>query len=223
MLATFSIEIVLALYTVWRFKLNIVGRLITALLFFLGFFQLSEYFVCGGLGMSSVGWARAGYVAISTLPPLGLHLMYTLAGKKPGKTVYAAYGTMVLFMAWFLLYGGAFAGYVCTGNYVIFQLVRGSAILYGTYYYGWLLTAIVLAIRWTRAIGRNKKRAQQGRNMMMLVFGYLVFLLPTAIANTVSPETRRGIPSIMCGFAILFALVLVSYILPRAGQVRNRS
>jgi hypothetical protein len=40
------------------------------------------------------------------------------------------------------------------------------------------------------------------------------------VANTVKPETRQGIPSVMCGFAVLFALILAGYILPRAGKIK---
>jgi len=53
--------------------------------------------------------------------------------------------------------------------------------------------------------------------------GYLVFLVPTALAYSVSPATRRGIPSIMCGFAVLFALILTLYVLPLAATRRVRS
>jgi len=54
-----------------------------------------------------------------------------------------------------------------------------------------------------------------------LVLGYLVFLIPTALANSVKPETRRGIPSIMCGFAVLYAIILALYILPKVGARRT--
>jgi hypothetical protein len=58
--------------------------------------------------------------------------------------------------------------------------------------------------------------------LLAMVVGYLVFLVPTALANTVAPETRRGIPSIMCGFAVLFALILAVYITPRIGRLRRQ-
>ena len=51
-----------------------------------------------------------------------------------------------------------------------------------------------------------------------LMFGYLVFLIPTATVNYIKPETRAGIPSIMCGFAVFFALILAFKILPLAAK-----
>lgn len=113
----------------------------------------------------------------------------------------------------------AFVGYECTGNYVIFQIGMNAARAYGVYYYGWLLTAMLIG--W-RAITNAKFDSKVKQQIGGLIIGYLVFLIPTGIANTVKPETRAGIPSIMCGFAILFALILVLYIAPRAAHIREK-
>ena len=56
MIATFVIEVSLAIYTLWRYKLNPVTRLTVALLVCLAIFQLAEYNVCeGALLLSGVG------------------------------------------------------------------------------------------------------------------------------------------------------------------------
>lgn len=192
------------------------------MLAFLGLFQLSEYFVCGGAGMSSESWSRTGYAAITMLPPLGLHLMCVLAGKRRRWLLAAAYASAAGFIAYFLLYHAAFKGYQCTGNYVIFQLGMHPAIAYGAYYYGWIVATLGLGLYWAGQVKtRGKKVLLQVRTIYALIAGYLIFLLPTALANSVKPETRRGIPSIMCGFAILFALILTFYILPRIGKKRQ--
>lgn len=222
MIITFAIEIILALYTIWRYKLNTVGRLTTAILLALAAFQMSEYFVCGGLGMQAEQWSRSGFVAISLLPPLGLHLLYILTGKKGRRLVAAAYVTMAGFMTYFLLAPSAFSGHVCAGNYVIFQIGTYATWAYAAYYYGWILTAIYIAIKWAQQHSRRKTPKAAVQSVYALVAGYLVFLVPTAIANTVKPETIAGIPSIMCGFAVLLAFILVLYILPRAGLKRTR-
>lgn len=221
MLATFAIETVLALYTLWRYKLDSFARLAVAMLGFLALFQLSEYFVCGGMGLTAEHWARTGYVAITMLPPLGLHMLYLIM-KRPGRRlVYAAYASAAAFIAFFLGYGDAFTGYQCTGNYVIFQLATHSGMLYGMYYYGWLLAVLVLGWRWTQRLKPTKANLPSILGARALMVGYLVFLVPTAIANTVKPETRRGIPSIMCGFAVLFAVILTVYILPKVARKRS--
>jgi len=69
--------------------------------------------------------------------------------------------------------------------------------------------------------GEKVKQKNQKEALYGMIIGYLVFLLPTAIANTISPETMAGIPSIMCGFAVLFALILFFYIIPRVTKAKN--
>jgi hypothetical protein len=224
MLATFTVETILAVYALWRYKLSPLVKLITLTLLALGFFQLAEYHVCtGGEGLSAADWARAGFVAITLLPPLGLHILHVLAVKKGRKLVTIAYATMVAFVGYFLFASQAFEGYACTGNYVIFQIGHTPAALYGLYYYGWLLVALGLGVCWASQLVARKGQVMRKRleTVRGLMIGYLVFLVPTALANTVNPATRRGIPSVMCGFAVLFALILTFYILPRLAVRRH--
>jgi hypothetical protein len=222
MLATLIIESLLAIYTVWRYKLDVVGRLVILTVLSLATFQLAEYHVCTGFGINAEQWSRLGYVAITLLPAFGMHLLYVLADKPGRKIVLATYGSMAAFVGYFLTYSTAFIGYKCTGNYVIFQIGVGPAIAYAIYYYGWLVTAIIIGMRWaTEYLKAGKKHLAQLQTIRALIVGYLVFLVPTALANSVKPSTRRGIPSIMCGFAVLFALILVLYVLPRRGSYRQ--
>ncbi len=221
MLATFIIETALAVYTIVRYKLDVLSRLTVLMLLGLAVFQLCEYHVCGGWGVRASEWSRAGYVAITLLPPLGLHMLHVLAGKPKRRLVAFAYLTMTAFIAYFTVVPHVFNGYACTGNYVIFQIGTRPAIAYGAYYYGWLLTAILLGVRWSVQLKSKGKKAKSHMfAIQALVLGYLIFLVPTALANSVKPETRRGIPSIMCGFAVLFALILALYILPMLGKRR---
>jgi len=220
MVATFLIEVTLALYVIVRYHMNSTLRLIVATLGMLALFQLSEYFVCGGLGADSSTWSRIGYVAITALPPLGLHLLYVLSGRQSRKLVVAAYASMALFMSYFLVSPTAFVGHECTGNYVIFQIGMTASRAYGLYYYSLLLAAMLTGWRWMMNAKKGQKKMRQ--QIGGLVVGYLVFLVPTGIANSVKPETRSGIPSIMCGFAVLFALILALYIAPRAATLREK-
>jgi hypothetical protein len=221
MLATLLIELSLAIYTVWRYKMTALTRVIGATLVMLGTFQAAEYFVCTGSAGNVEFWSRLGFVAITTLPPLGLHLAYILAGKSGRKLVGLAYASMAAFIAYFTLYSQAFTGYECTGNYVIFQLHIKSGGTYAVYYYGWLLTGLGLGWRWANEFMRQGKDSlAKLQTIRALMIGWLVFLVPTAIANTVSPESKRAIPSVMCGFAVLFALILALYILPRAATLK---
>lgn len=216
MLATFIIEIVLLAVTLFRYKLNVVARLICVTFFALAFFQLAEYFVCGGLGINAKLWSRLGFIAITTLPPLGLHLMHAIAGKKASWAVKGSYGLMML---WIVLFGfteTAFASHQCVTNYVIFAFHHYIGYAYSAYYYGLLLAGLYYAF----TFGERSKKIKQKEALYGMIVGYLVFLIPTAVANTLKPETMAGIPSIMCGFAVLFALILYVYVLPRTSQTK---
>src|ERR1700679_4260984 len=98
------------------------GRLAVITLTMLASFQLAEFFVCtGDIGHATV-WSRIGFAAITTLPPLGLHLIHMVAGKPGRRLVKTAYATMAAFIAFFLAFPAVFDNYQCTGNYVVFHL-----------------------------------------------------------------------------------------------------
>jgi N-terminal 7TM region of histidine kinase len=215
MLATFFIEVALAGYAMWRYKLNRTSRLFVAMLGFLAIFQLAEYMVCGGIGVSAMNWARIGYVAITMLPPLGIHLAYSLAGKTNRTVVGLMYLLAASFIGYFLFASEVFTGSQCLGNYVIFQLGSLAAGLYIVYYYGLLLLSIGLSLQFASSV-----RPKQRRALHAFTAGYVLFMLPTTIVNTIDPATIAGIPSIMCGFAVLLALVASFWVMPLVGERR---
>jgi len=211
MIATFAIEVALAIYALVRYKMTPILRLGVALLICLAVFQLAEYNVCeGAWGVNSLEWARIGYVAISLLPPLGMHLSTRIAGRKPGFLVALAYGSGVLFALFFLFVGQGLQSQQCLGNYVIFTIAPGALVPYTIYYYGWLAVSTVYSF----VMSRRLKEIKQAHALMWLAAGYMAFVIPTTAANLIDPSTRAGIPSIMCGFAVLLAVVLAFRVLP---------
>lgn len=220
MLATFIIEICLAIYVIARYKLTPITRLAAAVLVFLAVFQLAEYNVCeGAWGVDSLMWAKIGYVAITALPPLGLHLATRIAGKKNPWLVAGGYASGAIFAAIFLLVGGGMQSQACMGNYVIFTIAEWALMPYAIYYYGWLVVTTVYA--WLA--GREAKKAMQRSALYSLAIGYLAFILPTTFANVIDPSTMAGIPSIMCGFAVILAVILALRVVPKAeGAVAAR-
>lgn len=212
MAATFIIEIACALYLLWRYRLTRAAQLMTAILFCLATFQLAEYMVCGtALGISGLDWARIGYVAITLLPPLGLHLGLTIAGHQNKALIAFAYGSAVTFSAIFLFSGYGVQTEQCLGNYVIFSTTPWTVLPYAAYYYGWLLGGLVVFYRLQKKARPNARKA-----LRWLSAGYASFIVPTTVANIIDPATIAGIPSIMCGFAVLLALVLIMRVAPLA-------
>jgi len=214
------IEASLAAYTIWRYKMTPLIRLATLTLVMLASFQLAEYFVCTGSVGHAITWSRIGFAAITLLPALGVHLMHRVAGKSIGKLVYTAYASMTAFVVFFLAFPQVFSNYQCTGNYVIFHLTPLAGGLYWIYYMGWIFFAMYQGVRWAYQL-QVKGKLRQLKAVQGLIIGWLVFLVPTAIANIVNPGTRSAIPSVMCGFAVLFALILTLYILPKVAKVNR--
>ena len=165
MLATFLIEIGFAAYVVWRYKLtNMTTRLVVLMLVFLGLFQLAEFMICGGLGLSHAEWARLGYASITLLPAIGIHLMVTLAKAKMYPLLLASYGTAAAYVLYYALVPGAVVSQQCAANYAVFTTDGWAGAFYAFYYYGWLLVALLVASYFSNkkpklAPGRTAARA----------------------------------------------------------------
>ncbi len=212
MLATFIFEIVSAFIILIRYKRSGTAGLIVAILVCLAIFQGTEYLLCGGFGLTGNLWSKVGYLAITMLPPLGLHLAYSIAGVKPPRVVSVAYLSALAFMVYFAFYTEAVTGQTCYANYVVFQSGTGllPIALYALYYYGWLLIGTATCL----SLARKLKNKQLSAALIALAIGYSSFIVPTTIANLVDPSTIAGIPSIMCGFAVILAAILVAKVAP---------
>ena len=183
-----------------------------AILIGLAIFQLAEYNVCeGAWGVDSLTWARVGYVAITLLPPLGLHLATRIADQKQHTLVTSAYAVAAVFATIFLFIGHGMQSEQCLGNYVIFTTAHWAVTPYAMYYYGFLLLTVGYAVRTAGEL----KAAYKRRSLLSLAIGYAAFIVPTTAANIVDPSTLAGIPSIMCGFAVILAVILVTVVVPR--------
>lgn len=214
MIITFIAELVLAAHTLIRYKPASVTRISSTILVCLAVFQLAEFNICeGAFGLDGATWARLGYVAITLLPPMGLHLATKLAGNKQTLLVAGSYTAAAAFASYFLFVGHGITGPACLGNYVIFQIAQGAGSLYGLYYY--LLLAIAVVYAWYMANKIRLTQVNKAKALNALAIGYLAFMIPTTAVNLASPSTVSAIPSIMCGFAVLFALILSGEVLPR--------
>jgi len=218
MLATFIFEIGAAIYILWRYRIGRTTRLVILILLLLATFQFAEYMVCERFGLNSVQWARVGYAAITLLPPLGLHLVQRLGGSKARWPAYSGYVVALPFLIFFLFAHSPFGGQECLGNYVIFQIPRWVSWGYAAYYYGLLAIAVWYAWRFAARTTSTKQRVA----MHTFAVGYMAFIIPTAAVAMLQPDTLRGIPSIMCGFAVLLAVALTFGVVPLIDKVKRK-
>lgn len=209
---TFLVEFILAAYVLIRYRKSPVVNITVSILFLLAIFQLAEYMICGGLGLSNIEWAKLGYMAITILPALGIHLILSLAKEKMTALLVVAYSSAVSYILYFALASQSVIARECAANYALFDTQGYGAFLYAFYYYGWLLVALLLAAYMAR------KHPSKARVMKWMVAGYSSFIIPTTLANLLYPATMAAIPSVMCGFAIILAIILVWRVLPLSGE-----
>ena len=118
---------------------------------------------------------------------------------------------------YFLTVGHGIQSSACLGNYVIFEVSKPALQYYILYYYIWLAVGIAATITYASSIKQRNRRSA----LRWLGVGYAVFIIPTIAANLIDPNTIQAIPSIMCGFAVLLAAILLFIITPRICSPRK--
>ncbi len=211
MLATIVIELALAVMVFVRIKPSRIKSLTVATLLLLAVFQGVEFLVCGAYsGVDGNLISRIGFVTITLLPPLGIHMANEIAGRRKHWTTTTSYLLAGAFIIYFGLAPEFITSSICTGNYVIFHLSEAASVIYMMYYFSLLFVAIGLS-----AILAIKQKSKSKRNALhWLIVGILTFLLPTGAIYWLAPDAVAAIPSVMCGFAIIYAIILAFKIAP---------
>ncbi|MBI4991972.1 MAG: hypothetical protein HZB99_02030 [Candidatus Harrisonbacteria bacterium] len=203
MLATFLIETILALYVFIRYRTTPFSRLAVLLLMLLAGFQFAEYQIC--VGSDSIFWSRIGFIIITLLPVLGLHLITLLAGKD----YFLKFGYVLMFtyIAIFAFGEKAISQATCGGNYIIFNTAQELWWTYAVYYFGFLFLGIWVAVK--------TLLVKNAAILYWMILGYASFMLPMGIVYLISAAAAwNATPSIMCGFAIIFAIILALKVVP---------
>lgn len=207
MIATFIIEISLAVYTFIKSRKANSDVGIVIVLVLLAVFQLSEYQICGGF--DALFWSRIGLFAITFLPVVGIYLISKL--RKESHLLRIGFLFAIAFAVFFVLVPRTITGATCGGNYIIFDIKSNVHALYGYYYMGFLFLGI-----WQALLGVKSDRSKKAikKALTWFIIGYLSFILPLTLVYILIPITRIAIASIMCGFAVIFAFILAFKIAP---------
>lgn len=215
MLATFIIEFLIAAYAFLKFRATLFGKLSVAILVLLGAFQLAEYQIC--TGDYDVFWARLGFIVTTLLPPLGVHLVSIVTGNR--KYIAFSYALASTFILIFAFVPNSITSAVCGGNYIIFNTAQKLYWTYGIYYFLLLFIGIFDAIS---KIRQDTRFLDRKTNLLVwMVLGYFSFMVPTGFAYFIFPETAAAVASVMCGFAVTFAIILGFVITKKYDQINN--
>ncbi|MEK7648396.1 MAG: hypothetical protein AAB400_00575 [Patescibacteria group bacterium] len=201
---TGALELFFAVVACIKYSKTPFGRIAAIALILLSVFQFAEYTICSS--GNSVVWNKIAYAAITLLPAIGIHLIsYTT---HPTYWIRIAYPIAIIIATSIAIVPGAFTATYCTGRFVVFQLNDPLRIALGSYYTFFILLGI---FQLTRAL--IKKVGDREINLWLLL-GYLSFTIPALIVYIITFSSRIAVPSIMCGFAVLLAGIIVFKILP---------
>jgi len=212
MALTCVIESCLALYTLARYR-GKVGQLAVYTLLCLASFQFAEYQVCDVSNAYHMVWTRFGLVGISFLPALGVHIASVLTKRSP--LVWIGYAVATFFaLCWIFVPSAANTAY-CLGNYTLFTIANPYLSTgYQWYYFGFILVGMTQSIVGWFIAGKVSKKIKQAR--IWLLVGYLSFTVPMAVVAYLYSQDKGGTVSIMCGFALIFAILLAMQVVPLA-------
>ncbi len=179
---------------------------------FLALYQGGEFMLCT-TGDDQV-WARVAYVSATFLPALGLHLTYVLLRKKT--PYFLIYSLPVLFSLIIIFTPDIINGAQCHTLFVEFSY--GNKIittLHSLYYVLFLMfISIVLLQKYTQT-----KTIQ--RKVYLAFLGSMILLVaPTLAIVLLFPSVTNQFGSILCHFAVLFAIALL-YIIHRFSSFHN--
>ena len=211
-LLTFFIELIFAIYVIIKYRMSLFGRLSALLLFLLAFFQLSEFIICKGA--YPLIWAEIAYLSTIFMPIIGIHLI-SLVTKKNIWTKIGYFFAIVISLI-ILFVPNIFVGTSCPGNFVVFNLASFFSSIYFFYYSIFLLIGILMIFFYKIDI-KNKKN----KIINWLLIGYASFIVPTFLIYVFEKITRLAVASILCGFAVLLAFILVFKILPEYKKFQN--
>lgn len=211
---TFVVEFAFALYVFFKYRPTSFSKLCVLVLICLGLFQLSEFLVCTTPYTDFS--IKMGYVAITLLPALGLHIINTLTHRWKA-LVYVSYVYVILLVGAILFIPQVAILPTCNPNYVSYEVNPTFSFFHWLYY----VTAMIIGIfLLTYAIVKHIGDKKQEKWM---IISYLVFIIPSLILLYVNVIENTALPSVMCGFAIITAIIFVFIIIPRHYYLKSKT
>jgi len=208
-LSTAIVEFLLAGILVFGFKRYWLRYFWGTVIFLLGFYQLTEYFLC--TTQQPVLWAQIGFISYTFLPALALHSVYRFLRKKA--QVHLFYVLPVAYSLYALMAEGFVQSATCEKVFVdvtgILSQPQGLLqyaifFIYGAYYIGFILAGCLL-LGFAYRHERSRKRKQ------IELIEILAVILPTVpffILIILFPFLGVMYPSVLCQFAIVFAVLV---------------
>lgn len=166
-------------------------------------YQLSEFMICIGIDPNITG--RIAFVSITFLPPTG-HVLTSKTVNWKYRDYFVWFGFGLGFALFFIFTPDAVELVSCNPFYAVYEYKMAA--LYGWYYMGNIFWSLILILHF---IIKNSNIHQNLASALILL-GYLACLLPVGIMiYLVDPKFGNAVPSIMCKYAIVLAIILFFY------------
>ncbi len=202
------VEIALLLNVLFRAERNRINIKAIILIALLTGYQTIEFLICGA-GLSYSWMAYLAFVVISFLPPLNLLFILSFLGYRNKKLVWLFLPALA-FVIYYTFVINEFAVVSCTVLYASYNYPLGN--IYGFFYY----TPIVVALYFltTSSKNLNERDKKLGR---ILITGMVIISFPVIITFALYFGNYQAqlsvIESIMCKFALAYALSLTYFTL----------
>ncbi|MDD4983944.1 MAG: histidine kinase N-terminal 7TM domain-containing protein [Candidatus ainarchaeum sp.] len=192
-------EALVATFILLYFKKSTLHKSLVVFLYVLGFYQLTEFFLC--TTSNPFLWAKLGFITYSFLPALGLYYALDYLRKKiyliPIFVIPVATSIFVLINSNFISLAACGSFFVTTRNMFMGHWIGA---VYLVYYFGFIcLIAIFLILH---AI---KKKGVKRQLDIIVLLALVLSLFPPIILIFILPSLKIMFPSIYCEFAVLFA------------------
>jgi hypothetical protein len=187
---------------------------ILGLLGLLQLYQLSEWLICIGIDENITG--RIAYVIITFLPPLGYYLSTRIVQWK-FPDYWIGFAAATAFSLYYLITPNSVDLIDCNPLYAIYEY--DLSLYYGIYYIGILVYSIIFLV-----VHMVWKREKIDRKLsILLLIGYLSFLVPMYLMVLIDSTFISTVTSIMCKYALLLAVTLgiFSFIKPKEKQLKD--
>jgi hypothetical protein len=174
-------------------------------------YQLTEFLICIGVDQNITG--RIAFTAITLLPPMGHFMSAKLIGWKY-KDYWVSFALGIAYSIFYIFAPKSVELVDCNPLYAIYSYPY--PILYGMYYFGILFYSIALIVL---HMIKNRKKESKKTNLWTIL-GYSTFLIPMGImVFLVNVDFGTAIPSIMCKYAILVAIILFIYSFQKEAKI----
>ncbi len=180
---------------------------IFTIMLLLQLYQLSEFLICTGVSQNII--VRIAISIITFLPPTGFLLTTQILDCRKlfvRLVYYLGILSGAILSFYYLFLDKNIIMKDCNPIYAVYQI--GFSFLYGIYYYLIIFLALIVIFYQIIFKGFVKRNSSKKFRGLMLIIGYLSFLLPMAITIIIDSDYIPAITSIMCKYAILLAVTL---------------